>query len=102
MVKEKQTPQENPLVAMLMNNLKENFIGKAISVAKEKIKKLQKMTLELAVSMIFFVMAIFFMLGALMLCLKEYFLLSYSVSFFVTGIVAMLIAYVLYKFAIKE
>ena len=102
MVKAKQTPEENPIVAMLVNNLKDNFIGKMASIAKEKIKKLQKMTLELAVSMIFFMMAIFFILGAIMFFLKEYYLMSYSVSFFCTGLIAMVVAFVLYKFAVKE
>ena len=106
MAKAKQTQKapegENPIVAMLINNLKENFIGKAIEMAKERIKRMQTMAMELAVSLIFFLMAIVFMLGALMFLLKEYFLLSYTISFFFTGIVAIIIAFVFYKIAKKE
>ncbi|MFA6065268.1 MAG: hypothetical protein WCW44_03825 [archaeon] len=102
MAKAKETQTENALITMLMNNLKDNFIGKMSAMIKEKIKKAEKMTIELALSMIFFLMAILFILGALMFFLREYFLLTYSLSFFATGVVAIIVSYVLYKFATKE
>jgi|GEM_PF-1732190 len=105
MAKAKETqeePKENPIVTMLINNLKDNFIGKMSTMIKEKIKKAEKMTIELALSMIFFLMAILFILGALMFFLVEYFSWTYSASLFCTGLVAIIISYVLYKFATKE
>ena len=107
MVKAKQVSEEiaageNTVMTMIMNNIKDNFIGRISGMIKDKIKKIETLTVELALSMIFFLMAIFFLLGSLMLFLREYFLLNYSVSFFITGLVAIIISYILYKFATKQ
>ncbi|MFA5125952.1 MAG: hypothetical protein WC462_03035 [archaeon] len=102
MAKAKQESNVQSIFSSFLDNFRDNFIGAMGKTIKEKIRKLEKMALEIALSFVFFFISIIFVLVALMFFLKEYFHFSYSLSFLCIGIVALLIAYAIYGIVNKE
>ena len=90
------------MFSTFLENLKENAIGMIGKTIREKVRKLEKMALEIALSFVFFFIAIIFVLVALMFFLNEYFHFNYSLSFLCVGIVALIIAYAIYRVVNKE
>jgi len=101
MAKAKQA-QSSSIFGSIFDGFRENIMGAVGKMIKEKIVKMEKMVLEIALSMVFFVMAIFFILLAVMFFLREYQHLNYTTSFLCVGIIAIIIALVIYKFANKK
>ncbi|VVB75111.1 Uncharacterised protein [uncultured archaeon] len=102
MAKAKQAPQAPSMFGNLFDGFKENIIGAVGKIIKEKIVKMEKMVIEIALSLVFFIMGILFILIAIMFFLKKYVHLSYFGSFLVVGVIAFIIALVVYKFANKS
>jgi len=102
MAKAKQAPQAPSIFGSMFDGFKENILGSVGKMIKEKIVKMEKMVIEIALSLVFFIMAIFFILIAIMFFLKKYVHLSYFGSFLVVGIIAIIIAVIIYKFANKN
>ena len=102
MAKTKRNTNNSSLLSPIINGLKENVLATAGQMIKDKVRKMEQMVMELALSLVFFVMATFFVLIALMFFLKEQYKFSYSLSFLCIGIIALLLAFAIYKFANKE
>ena len=106
MAKAKEAGGADSAISAFVENFKgtiiENIKVNVIDNIRKKIKKLEKMALEIALSIVFFFIAIIFVLVALMFFLKEYFNFSYSLSFLCTGIIALIVAYAIYRVANKE
>lgn len=102
MAKAKQESGVQTMISSFMGNVRENVIGMIGKTVKEKIRKMEKMALEIAMSFVFFFIALIFVLIALMFFLKEYFNFSYSLSFLCVGILALLIAFFIYKLVNNE
>ncbi|MFA5930805.1 MAG: phage holin family protein [archaeon] len=102
MAKAKQESGVQTMISSFMGNIRENFIGMIGKTVKEKIRKLEKMALEIAMSFVFLFIALIFVLISLMFFLKEYLGFSYSLSFLCVGLLALLIAFFIYKLVNNE
>ncbi len=65
----------------------------------EKIKKFEKITLEIALGLLFFTIGLFFILTAVVFFLNQFAHVSYFSGFFLVGILAMVAAFVFYYLA---
>lgn len=102
MAKAKRNAGNSSMLSPIISGLKENILGVVGQMIKEKVRKMEQMVLELALSLVFFAMAVFFVLIALMFFLKEQYKFSYSLSFLSIGIIVFLVAFAIYKIANKE
>jgi len=100
MAKSKDNPSS--MFGPIFDSIKENILGTIGRMIRERIIKMEKMIIELALSLAFFVMAIFFILIAVMFFLHKYAHLSYFSSFLIIGIITIIIAFVIYKAANRK
>jgi uncharacterized membrane protein AbrB (regulator of aidB expression) len=90
------------MLSSILSNFGGDFVGMIGKSISKKINKIKEMAVEVALGFVFFCMAVLFGLTALMFFLKEYLQLNYTTSFLCTGIVALIIAYAIYKILSKE
>lgn len=78
------------------------MIGTFNAMVQEKIRKLEKMGVEIATGFVFFAFGIFFLLMALVFLFREFLQWSYFWSFLGTGIMALLVCFVIYEMLKKN
>jgi Fe2+ transport system protein B len=97
MAKAKKAEANPSMFSPIIDGIKDTVVGVVGRMVKEKIMQLEKMVLEIALSFVFLAVAIFFFLAALVFFLREYAQLTYTVSFLCVGIIALVIAFIIYK-----
>ena len=101
MAKSKSTPAQS-ILSPIIEGVKKNIIDTFNAMVQEKIRKLEKMGVEIATGFVFFAFGIFFMLMALVFGFREFAQWSYFWSFFGTGIIALLVCFIIYEMLKKN
>lgn len=95
-------PKQDPSVfGPAIDGLKQHALAFLQKTIHEKIKKIEKMTLEAAIALLFFVIGTFFVLKAVVFYLNEFAGVSFTWGFLLVGLAAMGVASIFY-FLIKH
>ncbi len=101
MAKSKNT-QNQSILSPIIEGVKSNVIGTLNKMVQEKVKKLEKMGMEIATGFLFFAFGIFFLLMAIVFYFHEWMQWGYFGSFLAAGIVAMLACFVMAELVKKN
>lgn len=101
MAKSKNT-QNQSVLSPIIDGVKANVIGTLNKMVQEKVKKLEKIGMEIATGFLFFAFGIFFLLMALVFYFHEWMNWGYFGSFLATAIIAMLACFVMVELAKKN
>ena len=102
MANAKKAAANKSVFSPILDRVKENIFGTIGKMIRDKIAQIEKMIFEIALSFVFLSVAIFFFLAALVFFLKEYAGMTYALSFFCVGIIALAIAFIVYEIARKK
>lgn len=92
---------ESTILNAITDGFKKGALNLLNRTIHEKVKKLEKMTVEVALGLLFFTVGVFYLLKALVFFLNEFANLSFTWGFLFVGLVSMGVASIFY-FLIKH